>query len=374
MKKSLLAVAVAAALPAVAFAQTNVTMYGIADVGAGYVKPDQVGTSGAFRVDSGIQSTSRWGIRGTEDLGGGLSAIFNAEAEWGVDDGTGGSNGNGINFQRRSFVGLQGRFGQLYMGRDYTPSFYAGLANDLFGFGMNGSTLGLNVMGYQTIRTSNAVFYNSPSMGGLQIRASYGKASAAGTEYYDAAKKRDSSAEIAALYSAGPIQANAYYRQGYANVQSTPPGADPAKIKQYGGGFGWNFGVARVVAGVGLSDPDGSANPLVPGAPAGTVGVGTYDRALFWNLGAGVRAGAGEVMAQWTHVKYRGSDAKADTYGVAYTYPLSKRTNLYATYATTRNKDGAAVIVRNGGNSYGGGVAGINSKPQAVAFGIRHQF
>ena len=366
MKKSLLVVAMAAALPAVASAQTNVTMYGIADAGASYVKPDQAGTSGAFRVDSGIQSTSRWGIRGTEDLGGGLSAIFNAEAHWGVDDGTGGSNG-ALNFQRRSFVGLQGRFGQLYFGRDYTPSFYANLANDLFGFGLNGSTLGYTVGGFASLRYSNAVFYNSPTFGGVQIRAAYGKAGASGTETYLAPKKRDTNADIAALYSAGPLQANIYYRRGYLNVPADAAVAsavDPRRIQQYGGGVGYNFGVARLVAGIGSHKID------EPFALA-------TDKALFYNFGVGVRAGAGEVMAQWSQIKFKalGSNAKADTLGVAYTYPLSKRTNLYASYGITRNKNGAAVFLQNGANSYGGGAtANTDSKPQAVAFGIRHQF
>lgn len=382
MKKSLLAVAVAAALPFAAHAQTNVTMYGIADAGVGYVKSTVPGTSGALRVDSGIQSSSRWGVRGSEDLGGGLSAIFNAEAAWSVDDGTGGASSqptattnavgnNGLNFQRRSFVGLQGAFGQVYLGRDYTPAFYAGLANDIFGFGLNGSTLAWNVAGFQSIRYSNAIFYNTPTWGGLQIRTVYGKNTAQGTEFDTASKKRDQNFEIAALYAAGPIQANAYYRHGYESGLTTnptvnPPGfliTDPGKIKQYGVGAGYNFGLFRIVGQYALSDPSGRGIAFI------------QDKVKMYNIGVGVRVGAGEVMVQASEAKYQsigaGGTPKADTAAIAYTYPLSKRTNLYATYAKTWNKNGASLGLQNSANTYG---TVANGSPQAVAFGVRHQF
>mgnify|MGYP001114661754 CR=1 FL=1 len=356
MKKSLLAVAVAAALPMAAQAQTNVTMYGIADAGVGYVKPDAPGTTGAMRVDSGIMSTSRWGVRGTEDLGGGLSAFFNAEAHWGVDEGVG-DTANALSFGRRSFVGLQGGFGQVFLGREYTPAFYANIANDLFGYGMNGSTLAWNVAGLVSIRYSNAIFWNSPNWGGLQIRTAYGKGAVSGTEYYDSPKKRDNNGEIALMYTGGAAHANIYYRGGYAN---TAAGAPTTKIKQYGLGGGYKFGFGRVVAGFAISDPDN----------AGAV----TDKVKMANLGLGVRAGAGEFLIQAHHVRYTDIGAgtpKANTLGVGYTYPLSKRTTLYATYAKVWNKDGAALMIRNSANSY---ATVADGKPQAIALGIRHQF
>ena len=142
MKKSLLAVAVAAALPTIAFAQTNVTMYGIADAGIG-VQDRGGNAKSVVVVSSGLQSTSRFGIRGTEDLGGGLSAVFNFEAGMRVDDGTSG----GLNFTRRSVVGFQGGFGTVMLGRDYTPGFTAGGATDIMGYGLYGNWLGFTVVG-----------------------------------------------------------------------------------------------------------------------------------------------------------------------------------------------------------------------------------
>ncbi|MFP5413339.1 MAG: porin, partial [Gammaproteobacteria bacterium] len=80
MKKSLLALAVLGAFAGAAAAQTNVTLYGIADAGIGWTDTDKANADGIARVVSGTQSTSRFGIRGSEDLGGGLKATFNIEA------------------------------------------------------------------------------------------------------------------------------------------------------------------------------------------------------------------------------------------------------------------------------------------------------
>ncbi|MFT3800905.1 MAG: porin [Burkholderiaceae bacterium] len=362
--------AAVAAAPIASFAQTNVSMYGVADAGVVYADPRAPGYGGALRVDTSIMSTSRWGIRGTEDLGGGLSAYFNAEANWGLDDGTGDpAAGNGLTFARRSIVGLQGRFGQIFLGREYTPAFYAGYANDLFAYGMNGTTLVWNVQGVLPIRYSNAIFYNTPNWGGVQIRFAYGKAAFTGTEYYTSSRKRDNNGDVAVLYNRGAIQANAYYRFGYQNVAETDAARfSPPKVRQYGAGFGYKFGIVRMVTSVAISDPDnlGTAN----------------DKVLAWNLGVGVRAGPGEVLVQGHQVRYKneltGEKPRADTLGIAYTYPLSKRTTLYASWAMTRNKHGANQQVRNNTVAYGGsslgGTAGVDTSPRVLALGIQHLF
>src|SRR5258706_15377894 len=129
MKKSLLALAVLGAFAGVASAQSNVTLFGIVDLSAKSVKN---GSNDALRTmaTDGINS-SRLGFRGVEDLGGGMSAGFWLEAGLAADAGNlGGSNGlaaptNGSanTFNRRSTVSLMGGFGELRLGRDYTPAF-----------------------------------------------------------------------------------------------------------------------------------------------------------------------------------------------------------------------------------------------------------
>src|SRR5436309_15281019 len=117
MKKSLLALAVLGAFAGAASAQSSVTLFGIVDVNARY------GKTGDVKVKSlgtdGINS-SRLGFRGVEDLGGGLKAGFHLEGALSPDDGTAG----GFNFRRRSTVSLLGNFGEVRLGRDYTPSFW----------------------------------------------------------------------------------------------------------------------------------------------------------------------------------------------------------------------------------------------------------
>lgn len=379
MKKTLLALSVSAALPVMAHAQTNVTMYGVADAGVGYVKTDSLlangaRSSGTVNLISGVQSTSRIGFRGTEDLGGGLAAIFNAEAGWSVDDGTGASTGvntgGGINFARRSFVGLRGGFGEVYLGRDYSPAFYTAAANDIGGWGLLGTIGGFADAGYQSIRFSNAVFYNTPTFGGLQIRMAAGNGAAANTEYDTSPKGRDRNFEIAALYAAGPWTANGYFRYGN---QDGAAGSSLLKVKQYGVGGGYNFGLVRVVAGYMGSDP--GHDPITATTVVGP-GVG---RVNAYNLGVGVRVAAGELMAQAWQARFSDEFAegkpKATFASLAYTYPLSKRTNLYASYAWGHNQNGANIALAASGPTFNstGGTA-TDSKPQAVVVGMRHQF
>jgi len=139
MKKSLLALAVAAALPAAAHAQSSVTLYGILDTGVEYLnaKASSSGVAGARLMDTNASwNGSRFGVRGVEPLGNsGMSAVFGIESRLGVDTGnTGGSNYTPISgsastntqfWNGLAFVGLRGSFGELTMGRQYTPAFYA---------------------------------------------------------------------------------------------------------------------------------------------------------------------------------------------------------------------------------------------------------
>ena len=137
MKKSLIALAVVAASGA-AMAQSSVTLYGVADAGIGKIKYGSGGTtpgndaSNKVEFQSGSLMTngnSRIGVRGVEDLGGGLKAGFWLEGEIFGDDG----NASGFNFKRRSTVSLAGGFGEVRLGRDLTPGYSKFISYDLFG-------------------------------------------------------------------------------------------------------------------------------------------------------------------------------------------------------------------------------------------------
>ena len=149
MNKKLLAVAVAAALaPAFAAAQTNVTMYGVVDTALSF---DKAGTNKVTQLtNEGQNTTNRWGIKGSEDLGGGLKANFQLESTLNF---VGGSNSTGLGlgatttggqnsgqpaasalaFSRVGVVGLSGGFGSVDFGRNYTPHFLVLTSYDVFG-------------------------------------------------------------------------------------------------------------------------------------------------------------------------------------------------------------------------------------------------
>ncbi|MGL4576216.1 MAG: porin, partial [Burkholderiaceae bacterium] len=140
MKKSLLAVAVFGALASAgAQAQTSVTLFGVVDAAVARISASG-GANRTGMTNSGLNS-SRLGVRGTEDLGGGLKAGFWIEGQLQNDTGTGNATGGGLNFQRRSTVSLMGGFGELRLGRDYTPIFWNTTVFDPFGTNGVGQSL-----------------------------------------------------------------------------------------------------------------------------------------------------------------------------------------------------------------------------------------
>lgn len=344
MKKSLLAVAVAAALPAAAFAQTNVTLYGIADVGMGILDNDAPGGDSTMFVESGVQSTSRVGIRGTEDLGGGLKAMFNIEHGMQYDDGTSDANGAGM-WQRRAVVGLSGSWGEVRLGRDYTSGFTAMGATDVMGYGLYGNWLTFTAGsgGIQT-RASNAIWYTSPAIaGGLTISGFYSPGHT-GAETPD---NKSDGYGLNGVYRGGPLTVQLYYQEfNDAAGDST---------EQMGIGGGWNFGMFRLTGAYGQSE-----------TPAGV-------KTKAFGVGGGVKLGAGEFLAQVIQIERDvAGDPKGTAWGLAYVHPLSKRTNLYATYGSTRNNSAGAFPVMGSDQMVGAAAAG--SDPSAFAVGVRHMF
>jgi predicted porin len=124
MQKKLIALAVASLASGAAFAQTNVTMYGIADAGYVYSQGDAAGsgTNKFSGIQSGLLSGSRLGFKGEEALGNGLKAIFTLEYSLNIDNNTGVGSGSGGLNARQQFVGLAGGFGTVALGRQYAPA------------------------------------------------------------------------------------------------------------------------------------------------------------------------------------------------------------------------------------------------------------
>ncbi|MFT4511219.1 porin [Caballeronia sp. 15711] len=175
--------AVVVACSTAVHAQSSVTLYGLIDVGINYINNAQVGRDAANRLsgkslvsmsDGGTRGVggSRWGLRGTEALGGGLSAIFTLENGFNEPNGT--IAQGGALFGRQSFVGLSGDFGTLTLGRqydiladvlaNYTPAFFAGISGaapgDIDGYG-------------RTRRINNAIKFASANYRGFSVDGMY---------------------------------------------------------------------------------------------------------------------------------------------------------------------------------------------------------
>ncbi|SAL52459.1 porin related exported protein [Caballeronia peredens] len=195
-------VATALAFATSAQAQSSVTLYGLVDAGVGYLRTN---TGNQFSLLSGALHGDRWGIRGIEDLGGGLSAIFTLENGFNIS--TGAFNQGGREFGRQAFVGLQSRsLGTVTFGRQYDPVVdlvQGATADPIYGgtFGTPG-----DIDNYDNnARINNAVKYKSPTYRGLTFEALYGFSGTAG------APGQGQSWGSALQYASGPVTLAAGY-------------------------------------------------------------------------------------------------------------------------------------------------------------------
>jgi len=319
MKKSLLALAILGAFAGAASAQSNVTIYGEIDLG---LTKSNNGTTTAMNNGD----NSRLGFKGTEDLGGGLSANFRAEIRFDADTGTTEGNGTRPLFQGRTWVGLSGGFGAIRLGRDLTPKQLAAGDFDPWGADRNRGAFDPIVMdaGYVSDplnpqngaenRWSNALFYSTPNMGGFKADLAVAtKENSEGTGGFAPVSHPYS---VAATYANGPIGALAAYERN----------ALQSAIWQVGGSY--DFGVAKLMGTYAKTTKDSGV--IVPaGIPAGVAGLD----AKAWTLGAKVPVGIGRVLAAYGEEK---PDAAGSTdikkFAIGYEHPLSKRTFLYTDY------------------------------------------
>ncbi len=342
MKKSFVALALAGAFSGAVHAQSAIEIYGVADMGFVRETGTVVSTSPAVgsKLQSGVQSGSRIGFKGTEDLGGGLKGLFVLET--GIQMDIGSSVGNG--FSRQSFVGVQGDFGTVTLGRQYTPYFLTLFTvADPFAAGMAGAAQNLMLPGSsiepdRAIRMNNTIKYTTPVFAGISGEIAYGFGELA----VDSGARRVISGSIG--YSQNPVNVRvAYYRKN--NDTDT----DSIESLMLAGNF--DLGVAKLFAAV--TDNDWLA-------------LGGKSRDYL--IGATVPMGPHNFIASYIKKDGRGVNAArdADQWALGYTYALSKRTNVYASYGRISNDGTAAYTV--GNNSE----AGLGNK--AFNFGVRHLF
>lgn len=380
MKKSLVALAVLAAAGA-ASAQSSVTLFGIVDAGIAYsdAKTDLVGGGSAKSKQYGMMNSgynsSRLGFRGTEDLGGGLAAGFWLEAPLGNDSGT---ISNANFFNRRSTVSLSGGFGEIRLGRDFTPTFWNDTTFDPFGtngvgtnvinVAHNGAIFGVD--GNYT-RSSNSVgYFLPPNLGGFYGQVMYGfDENVSSNTGFQSQQGRYTGGRFG--YANGPLDIAVAYGQNKA-VDTL---ATETKVKTANLGASYDLGVVKLFGE--LSQVRANTETIV-----GT----TKPKVNGWLLGATAPVGPGLIRASVGQARYSfegpGDDPRATKFALGYVHNLSKRTALYATVAHTSNKDGSALVSApsNGLNGVGfatgtAATAGNEAKgSNGYEFGIRHSF
>ena len=291
MKKTLLAVAVAAALPTAAFAE--VTLYGVADMavvrstGVDY----QLSSNGG-----GNNGNSRLGVKGVEDLGGGLKASFNFEQ--GVDLDTGATDST--TWQRAAWVGLSGAFGSVRLGRSLSPSFYGVAAWELTGTANYSVTYGTFGSAGGNTRNSSEIAYTTPNMGGFSATLGFvaeddNGGSATGNRF-----------DGNIIYGAGPLVVSGWYNK---NSEDSDAG--------YGVGGKYNFGMFTVA--------------------------GSYqskkNKDDGFTIGARAMLGPVALVVDVARITKEATDDTYNNYLLEAKYPLSKATFVYAAYLNRDDLD-----------------------------------
>lgn len=360
MNKTILAAAALALAAGAAQAQTSVTIYGIMD--AGLLRESGGAAGSVTKVGSGIGSASRIGFRGTEDLGGGMTALFTLENGTKID--TGEVDAAGTLFNRQAFVGIKGKAGMVTLGRQYTP-WHQALAQvgDPFTTGYAGGSKNVFPDFGANVRTSNTVMYTSPTVAGFTGDIAYAFGEQAGSTK----SGRNIGASVG--YVKGPLNVRAAYNHKNSDVAAAP-GVTPvvrgnASNKLIAANY--DFKILKAYAAFSV-DKGFNAAPL--GNANNPYGFRRPTASTDGNevlLGVIAPVGPGNVVATAMRKDDRTSfDQDARSWGIGYLYSLSKRSTIYTVYGHTVNKNGAGYTVANNTD------AGTGDR--AFNLGVRHTF
>lgn len=387
MQKKIIALAIAGLASTAAFAQTNVTVYGVADACFSSMKASGKGATAndITQTDNGVNSGcfagSRIGFRGTEDLGNGLKAVFVMENAVNLDSAS--DSGNATFGGRQAYVGVQTAVGTISLGRQYAPGYYVGNYDALAAAGlispqsvlsaaMGTAGAGATITPNSDARINNAVAYLSPNWNGVSVRAIYGTAdrlgdastvggasvatgAAATVDPWNNVNKKDSVLGMSLGYANGPLDVAYIYnvRKDGAGTVTTPT---LDKWKEHFIGASYDLGVVALKA---------SYQTL---AESGSTFLASGDRkAKLYNIGVVAPvSGAGKVHLAYGSMKEDMgtlADGKGKVTTLAYTHGLSKRTTAYAGY--TERKD----------DTVGVGVTGVaDMKLKGYLVGLSHAF
>lgn len=358
---ALSALALAASSAAMAQSTSNgsggshITLYGVADANVQLLD----GASTSTRVQSGGLNGSRFGLRGVEDLGGGLRAFFTLESGINLDSG---SQSNDAFWGRQAFVGLSTPYGKVSLGRQY-GSLYS-LSSDFSQFSNNsfGASTALigGFKGYEPVRggdgsatsnggptrINNSIKFESQNYSGFSAGALWGMGEVAGDT------KGNRVADIYGRYTHGGFDAQISLVDDKANTLGL-------KTRTVAGAASYAFGPYKVNGGV-ISVDDRSAT--------------NADGDGYW-LGASYTLGQHTFKTQYVESKNKHvlNEGKSQAFGLGYQYDLSKRTALYSSL-TRFNNDGGSYVPRAAGGIPAGLINGGERDLTEFVTGIRHSF
>ncbi|SIT72001.1 Outer membrane protein (porin) [Ectothiorhodosinus mongolicus] len=345
MKKTVLAFAVAAAMGVPAVAAADTTLYGRFNVSLDHVD------DGANKETLMTNNSTRWGIRGSEDLGGGLKGVFQIESAVGFAGNSSTDVGG-----RNTYVGLGGDFGEVRLGRHDTAyklstlrmNFFADTNGDMYNvFGTVGGGATTGETGFYD-RQDNTIFYQSPNINGFSAMATYSMDSSVASNEISSDGKKVLS--LAGTYAQGPMVLMAAYQK---KDEAFGAGED---------GVAWKIGGTYVIDDVTLT------------AGYENIDNDTNSRGAF-HLGARYSLGQTYLMASYTQANDLVSDDGAKMYALGAGYNLSRRTGVYAVYAQLKNDsvDGLYNMNKTGsGNGFN--IASGEDTAKSFQVGVWHNF
>ncbi|MDB5885376.1 MAG: porin, Gram-negative type [Polaromonas sp.] len=342
MHNKLIALGAALLCAAAAHAQTAVQLTGIVDVYAGSMK--MAGdASRQSAVNSGGLTTSWFGMKGSEDLGGGLKASFALTSFMRADTGAQGRFVNDPMFSRDANVSLSGDFGTVLVGRWMAPNFLPSVVGNPLGDSFTFSPLILhmnvplfNGTGWAATTPSdtgwsNQIAYTTPKFGGFQANFQYQFGELPGDN-----GKKNIGANF--FYFGGPLTLTGFYERDQVSNPGIPNAYLGSTKKDWMLLGAYDFGMAKPFLSYGRSKADNSASA-----------------AKTLQLGASIPAGpAGKVLVDWVRTELSLTGVKRSTATLGYDYHLSRRTDVYAMLMNDR------ITSQSTGNS--------------VGLGVRHRF
>jgi predicted porin len=384
MKKKMIALTVTAAVALPVQAQSSITLYGVLDEGINYTS--NAGDKSAYQLESGYAQGSRWGLKGSEDLGSGLKAIFDLENGFDVNSGALGQGGR--MFGRQAFVGLTAaNYGTVTLGRQY-DSVVDYLAQATANGNWGGYLLSHpydNDNTDNSFRVNNTIKYTSPDFSGLQFGGTY-------------SFSNDTNFANNRQYSLGGQYTNGGLLVTGAYFEANSPGltangaiaTDDAnfiseRLRIFGGGINYTFGAATlgfVYTNTNVGEPSATDTSVYVGAITPPNG-GTLTALKFQNFEINGKyqftpaffVGVQYVYTAATMDATSGNEnPKYHTFGLMADYNLSKRTDFYfqAAYQKVAGDKTDTVL----DDAYIPGSAGVSSSSNqfAVRAAIRHKF